>query len=474
MIQKITTNRIPALENISYFAAIFAAFLFSFPQHIMNFGYAMWMIIWAVEIMFRRNIRFEKPSKQNLHLYLLLAYFGWFVVSLLWTTNFHEAQISLQRRISFLIFPLLALFGVNNNFNFKTILYFFLLGTIVSVIIHLLLGIYEYSIFQDFVKAPEKLWDLYGEGVYKHRFFYEHNIWPIIPTSKDDFYIAYISIYKHRTFFSVCMIISSLIFTYLKNDLIKKMPLYIYWIICICLNFAFLVYIYSAGGRMALIIYIVVLASSIAYILWEMKYRIAMLGSVALMILGMGLLLSIHPRMKNFELKHEALEKFDPRFAMWSSSLAAVKDNILLGSGIGDRKDVFAKYYNAYPLENKRVATSTHNNFIDNQLELGLIGTILLLAIIISSIRGGSKKNAVIIMGLSIAWILTSVIESTGGITSVYLFVFFLLFMRWLKDSRQTEMVLNDMLVFRPLILISVISLLGLCLFTAISALFIW
>ncbi|MBP9970072.1 MAG: O-antigen ligase family protein [Paludibacteraceae bacterium] len=428
-------NRIPFLEKMSYWSALLAAFSFAFPSKYMNIGYVLWMIIWSVEIIFRKQHTLEKLSKKNIHIYLLLGLVLWTAISLFWTENFSEVEIVFQRKASLLIFPFLVLFGFNKHFKFKAFLSFYILGAVLSVIVLLSTAIYFYlTIGHEF---PDIL----------------------------QFYEAKIAPYKHRTFFCFTQILSLLFFYFLKDDFSKEIGKKLYWLTFIVLNLSALLYIFSAGGRMVLIIYFSVQIGLIAYELWRKGHKKKMIVFSVLLVSLFVFGLMYHPRMPEVEnFNSKSISNVDPRVTMWTSSANAIADNFWLGVGVGDRKDVFKEYYAQIEVPNKYkpdTTTSSHNSFIDNQLELGVIGTLLLLGIIAFSITNTNKKNRNIILLLSVSWAMVAAIESIGTIESIYLFMLFLILVRCFKEDNFIHEQLESKLIQKNVfVVLSFVSLL--------------
>ena len=131
---------------------------------------------------------------------------------------------------------------------------------------------------------------------------------------------------------------------------------------------------------------------------------------------------------------------------------------------MGDRKDVFKEYYAQIEVRNKYkpdTTTSSHNSFIDNQLELGVIGTLLLLGIIAFSITNTNKKNRNIILLLSVSWAMVAAIESIGTIESIYLFMLFLILVRCFKEDNFIHEQLESKLIQKNVfVVLSFVSLL--------------
>ncbi len=406
-ITKITTN-------LTYITAILAAFTLAFPREHLNFLYVAWLIAWGIEILFRGKYSFEKPNKNNIQLYLLWIYFGWMLISILWTDNLLRTEDLLLRRIIFFIVPLLTFFGMKKDFQYKKILLAFVLGTFASIITAL---IYSY------IKTVQ------GTD-YFIRFFDHYQV------------------YKHHTYFGLCKIFSIIIILYLKSDITKRLPHVSFYYIGLATTYLFFgALIYLSEARMPLIILVVVTATSSIYFLWGKSLKIIMSINVfAIAIVGTIIVMN-HPRMQDFEFSKEKLQEFDPRYDLWRNGYQCIKEsNLVFGVGIGDYTDVFSKNH-AKPefQEHFFPAESCHNHFMDVQLELGIIGSIIFLYLLYSCFLGIKDKNKLFfVFNLMLIWVLFFMIENLAlKNTTIYMFSFSLLVIYWMKKN---QILLNEKL----------------------------
>lgn len=401
-------------QNLSYYSAILAALSMAFPKNIMNFFFVVWMVCCLIELMFKGKFHFEKPNRKNISLYFLLGLFLWMLTSLLWTTDFEEAKTLLVRRCFMGIIPLFSLMGVGENYNYKKILLAFFIGTVLSVISFLIICYLNYK------AHPAQL------------------------STLNHFFEECITNYKHRTYFCLCMSISLAILIFLRSDLIQKISKNGYYVILELVFCLFLAVIYFSGGRMSLIIYLSITIVIFYNSLWNYGLRFWVILFTIILLAGSTIAVINHPRMKNFSLTKEKLQQFDPRYDLWINSIECIKTtNKILGSGIGDRENTFTHNHSKpefkrdfFPTEN------SHNNFMDTQLEVGLIGNLLLLGTLFSGIpKRLPSKNKLFIVNITIILMLFMLIESVGITnTTVYLFCFSILAISWIKQNKPENL----------------------------------
>ncbi len=402
-------------QVLSYLSFLLAAVALSFPTHYINIFLFTWMVFNGADLLLRGKYNFELPNKNNIHLYFLLAFYLWMVISLFWTSDLGEGQKILMKRISFLIFPLFAFFGVNRLYNLKQILLAFLLGTILSTLAFIAFCYVNYT------KNPEWFSNLNQLGQYT------------------------ISIYKHRTYFDICLVLGVISYIYLKDFIIKRTSSIFYYITFLLLIVLYWEVVYFTGGRMSLIIFFIILILTGFKFLWEKGYYKLIVLFLLTALFSSVIVLKNHSRMQHLELTQEKLQQFDPRYELWRNTIQCIQNsNILSGTGVGDCENVFVENHQKPEFRKYYYETeSPHNEFLKTQLELGIVGTLLLIAILISVVVNNKSKNArFFTLNIGVVWFLFLLIETIGiTSTSTYMFAFCLLLVYWAKDKAALEKV---------------------------------
>jgi O-antigen ligase len=104
------------------------------------------------------------------------------------------------------------------------------------------------------------------------------------------------------------------------------------------------------------------------------------LTAVALVSIAAILVVYLTPLNDKFAASNAT--SFESRQTMWSTTIPAIKDNILLGSGVGSFEQVYPRY------EDPAAVTSTyvnhaHNDYLEIALETGLAGIFLIVAFLL-------------------------------------------------------------------------------------------
>ena len=186
--------------------------------------------------------------------------------------------------------------------------------------------------------------------------------------------------------------------------------------------------IYYSQGRMSLII-ILIIGSSIALsFLLEKGLKKLIFLFVSIFVIASVVVLENHPRMQNFELKEEKLQQFDPRYELWRNTIQCIeKSNLILGVGVGDCEDIFDENHQKPEFqEHFYQATNAHNEFLKTQLELGLVGVLLLAGVLLSIlIYNKNSKEKWFMINMVLVWFLFMQIETIAiTSTTTYMFAF--------------------------------------------------
>jgi O-antigen ligase len=188
------------------------------------------------------------------------------------------------------------------------------------------------------------------------------------------FFSHELSIFHHPTYFSVSLLLS--LFSIIHLNVNKKLDLRTTIILIIIVIFS----LFLLSSRSALLILIVV---SILYIVKLKKYKFLYFYFALLIILG-----GLNPRIVNMRNYKSNLEQLDPstrydfglRLLTWNASVEIIKQNWLVGTGVGDAQEELLKIYKnkhyTYPLQK---SLNSHNQFLQTFTETGLTGLLVLL-----------------------------------------------------------------------------------------------
>ena len=167
----------------------------------------------------------------------------------------------------------------------------------------------------------------------------------------------------------IFIVISLLINTKYK----KKKFLYLVLIILLLINIIF------SQSRSALLS--IIIGFMLFYILWNKKYLV-----ISLFI---PIILFILPQSRVRFLQIFDTTQNSSRFKIWEITKLMIKDNLLTGVGYENFSVDYPIYINNYPeysVHDEYLALHPHNIFLKIQVELGILGSILFVLLILSII----------------------------------------------------------------------------------------
>lgn len=129
------------------------------------------------------------------------------------------------------------------------------------------------------------------------------------------------------------------------------------------------------------------------------------------------------------------------RKIIYKNSFQAIKDNIWLGVGVGDKQNVLDSYYlNSGEKEAFKSHYNTHSQFLETTLIAGVFSLILLLSSIASTIYIGIKTHSILLLSISILFTLSFISEAVltrqDGIFSYAFFTSFLVYSTWNEQQK--------------------------------------
>jgi O-antigen ligase len=370
----------------------------------------------AVYIVFMALIVFWNYKKKQIRFQLdqfsllFVAFYLCYAIGVYWTEDAPQASRYLENKLGFLIFPLLFAFKKNSEFNLR-IIYFGLIGATLAA--------FAYGIS---IAIPCYL----DQDSFPYCFLKSH-----------------LSPFMHPTYMSVFVMLSIVVsFAMYKRNEISLMIAFI--IIGILVVYTFL--LLSLAGLLGFVLLI------FFYFLYRIKERFSLVVMSIVAAVCIGVLvfigwsapfvkLDIQSTVKTCLLYYESPSDFvknlpeepssaQTRLVMWSVSVEEIKKHPF-GVGTGN-VDIYLgnnlrKKGNA---EFADKAYNPHNQFLQTQLEIGLIGVIILLMITIGGIKRSIRlRNGIMLVlfsSLLFNCLFESMLQLQAGIL-FYLFFFLLL-----------------------------------------------
>lgn len=342
---------------------------------------------------------------------ILVIFFGTCLLSLLYSSNLSHGLKEIEIKLSFLVFPIIALtLPKSKDFKPFNILKSFAFSCAILLTTSLL-----YSLFHQasiYYQHQELYWGYYFGDYLVHTL--------------------------HKGYFGIYMLISSLIFLYFGGVSKNKRSRRLYF----CLSFLTLLGVYLSTAKGAL------LSSAVSYsivgvFIFKRYFNIKKLLVTSSLIIGLAVtaILLLNNETTNrirssFStlISFKKIDKKDEgstnlRLMAWHSSTKLLKENFLIGCGIGDADEKLNSKYSelGYFPAHKR-GLDSHNQFLATGIQTGIIGLITLLCLFIVSFVWSLKRNdllsALFILTFFIFSLIESSLETQAGIIIFCLIIF--------------------------------------------------
>jgi O-antigen ligase len=122
----------------------------------------------------------------------------------------------------------------------------------------------------------------------------------------------------------------------------------------------------------------------------------------------------------------------DERIIIWESAIKVLRNNVLIGSGIGDAREELVKEYNRAGAEKQSSNhMNAHNQFLQISVESGIIGLLFFMVIICfmayAAVTGKNLLYGLFLIMMLIFFMFESVLYRFAGISFFSLFSFLLM-----------------------------------------------
>jgi O-antigen ligase len=360
----------------------------------------------------KTNIPIDSYSKVLFLLYLV--YFLWQLVSILYSENSETGWNILFSRLSLILFPIvLTMPGEKILKNIKILLKLFSISTAIFV-----LFCYFHSLIVSisFINGnivfnphpPEGYWMSY-------------------------FFGNYFSFNQHPSYLAMYVIFSAIFSFESGFDVIKKSKARYLWF---GMGIFLLISLYFLSSRSGFLASIILIPVYFIYRFRNNRKRIFLVLLVIVFVLIPVFTTNERVKIVIDEVSNDAfmkLVKEDGRLNVWESAVRIIRQNTLLGVGIGDVRDELHKEYvkigDQDLIDNNY---NVHNQFLEVFVESGIVGLflfflILLIALVIS-FRTGNKLLALFVLMMIIFFMFETVLYRLAGVAFFSLFPFLLLY----------------------------------------------
>jgi O-antigen ligase len=375
----------------------------------------LWVIAWILENYSRINLLINTKRVFKLLFLSFILFYAWQAVGLLYTSDIKLGLLNLFGRLSFLVFPVVLLSpGEKIKLKLKLLLRIYALSSLVFI-----LYCFEHALYMS-VKINDGL--------------YSFNVHPSGIPWLSYFYGADLTNPQHPSYIAMYILLATFICYEAWFDRSLKLKKRILWLVA---GFVLLISQYFLSSRAGILISLILIPFYFIYRLSKFKKTRFAWVVVIILILAIMPLITKNQRVDyllgKILNKHADYErKDDPRILIWKSAYNIVKDNVLLGVGIGDVRTVLTKeYLRIGEVEMAKERLNAHNQFLGVLLESGIIGFLIFISVfMIMFYIALSERNLLYILFILMIFmffLFESVLYRLAGVTFFSLFSFLLM-----------------------------------------------
>lgn len=413
-------------ETVNYFALLLLAFSISFPQRIVIYTVAFW-ILTCLPILKFKGISVARDILSAPLLILSFLFLGRTILSI-YHCDFPDFVMKqlLDTQLALVVLPCVLIFQVNKRIHIDRVILIYIVGCFISSV----LAVICFYLFRFGILDP-----------WSHLLFIP--LRTIHSTFADDVILFqdYISaFFKHRAAVGANLVMAIACLIYLLKKTRELEPLRL---VEACFVVAFFVCIvYVTGSRSGLISLFSVLILTVIYLLFNKRKRLVF-G-----FLLIGTLLSGCMSMKTTRtlltsevssLDYSKIRTADPRFKIWESVIEIIKENPIVGVGYSRvNSQLFEKYKTKGLTQYYKERFKTHNQFLQFSLESGVWAGVLYAVFLLPIYFG--RENRYLSFAFSATFFFYSMFEdSLILINGVSLLAFFIAIL-YLSDKKRNEL----------------------------------
>jgi O-antigen ligase len=412
----LTNSRINNLLDKGYFSYIIAVLsVIILPVNVYYLPPLMilWFLAWIIENSFNyRTFTPDFSSPQKILFLLFIVYYLWLIAGLLYSSDTKLALSNLFGRLSLLLFPLVLIKpGELIKTRVKTIIRLFALGVFMLMLFYFTFALLRSLNLENGVLSfnphpPEYFWLNY-------------------------FYSTELTVFKHPSYVSIYVLFSVFICLESWYDKSLNFKWRFTWLLMGITHIICLYFLSSRAGILGALV--------LTPLYFLLKFKQNGKGKylwIVVVLFALALLPVIKKNQrvgilyeKILHSRDESGAKANPRLIIWDITLNMVRDNLLIGVGIGDvRNELSAEFIKIGEKDLSKDRYNVHNQFLEVLLENGIIGfSIFLMIFILMSYIAISDNNILygfFILIIILFFMFETVLYRLAGVTFFSLFSF--------------------------------------------------
>ena len=366
----------------------------------ISWRYAVWgEVLLSLFVFVRCFVNKGKLKKPSLPATALMALFACYAVSLLYTDNLQIGANTLVYKLSFLVLPLVFVFAEMNWFEKdrkRVVMYVFTYSLAAFVLVR---------------------W-----GIAVYNFFFESNsIYHFFAASFIPVHRGYLAMY----------VLLALSFIYSERSVAKANWMKVANAVSAFLVISVILFTQSRAGMLMLALLVLAIWIEVTFL--RKRFVVGTTFALAALLFAGGLFAFLPDKYNRITSTiQDAREGNVMGARAWTNKAAwqVIQDNPVWGVGIGDRVEQMGlRYENMGKLKIRDRQLNPHNQFLDNQMTVGVVGTLLYLFVLLIPICFSKYRNWMsvsLVLIVAVSSLLESILERQMGI--VFFSFFMLLF----------------------------------------------
>lgn len=394
-------NKLTIPQAIEYWLIIVLAFVIPISWQLASKLTALLALIIPIRMIAERNN--HNGGNKKLFMLFTITYLL-YGISMLYSSNITEGWQNMEKKLSFIIFPLFFFLSDLSYLSIKhtkTIFYSFATGLLSFIVINLGWGLYDYIVLD----APiQRLlgWEITRVHPIHHTYMAMYCCFGIV--------YCFVELFENKRKSTICTVF--LITTTIASTL-------------------FVVLVESRAGILCMILLYAFLFAWLFFV--KKKYLTTIIAGCSLVALVIMFFVLFPSGWQRIVKTQQTLSSNteDIRITLLRAGIDVATENWVAGVGVGDRNDVLVEHYEKNNLPCGDL--NSHNQFIDTTISIGILGLLSLLSYfivpIILCIKNKQWNFTFILFLFMIAFnsVFEAVFESQTGIL-FFNFIFCMLF----------------------------------------------
>ena len=369
-------------NNLQFYIFLLVAFFMPLTHEYLPYLMFLWVFSGVMAI---RKVEFNYSKIQWLLILLPAIFYLFHVIGMIHTSDLQSGLFDLEMKLSLLFAPIVMLFLTHKvKQNANLVVKAFILGNLVALAICLFRAL-DHSLIMN--EAGKILFEpSYWSSEQGSSFF------QLINQRYSHFSYSFFSFIHHPSYFSMYVLFAICLIIYLYRKYDKRKTLNSTLVFVLMLFFLTLM-IWLLASRAGFIAFAAVFLGVSIFFMFKTQKFLVSLG-----IITTGFILIIvfmSPKLKkNFqevihqvENQQELTSDSDMRLWLWKSGVEVYKKNYLWGVGTGDTKHEMKNEYHQYNLSiAEEKGYNLHNQYLESALKLGIVGLLLLIFWLISTL----------------------------------------------------------------------------------------